>query len=347
MANVSTDVAQAWMKAVMEGMIRSTTVLTEDRTVCGRALSRGAQIDVWLEMDALSGGQPRPRARIAGGEELPVQFDLRRIGDFRLILNRLRQIRPNAPKNPPIGRQADFSSGGQEFCPFECLHPRTPMSLHDRTAVLVVTLKNGMYAVLPNANPIEPRGHVLLVPMQENGTRRYPHRPQALTRHDVEDLLAFQEMNPSFIVFFNSIHAGGTVDHIHAHGVYKGDELLAIEKAVAESHFTSDKKAISLSEYEYPARGLVFRRNETAAEIYPYIERLQYEAIPFNFLATSQSIFLIPRDRNHEVVSEFSTAVLASLELAGMLITDRESVYEETNQDQIDSALRRTTLEAF
>ena len=56
-------------------------------------------------------------------------------------------------------------------------------------------------------------------------------------------------------------------------------------------------------------------------------------------------MFLIARDRDHEVVPEFPSAVLASLELAGVLTTDRDSVFESATEGSIADALRQTTLE--
>lgn len=330
------EVTQHWVDLVVRGGIETTTVLKEDRRICGREIPKGTSIKAWLTM---VNGEPKPFAQIVGGDELNVRIVPRPVGGFIILLSDLRSIRPGAVTNPPIGRQPEFVSPGEKGCKFECAQVVTPLSLLRRVPLMEVKLKNGDYAVLPNAAFFDPRGHVLLVPIEKaEGERKYPHRPQWMTLADLEDLFWFQELNPDQLGFFNSIHAGATVDHIHAQSVYHGEQL-AIEKASTNRH----GEVMILGE-DYPARGLVFDRHEAPVNVYKYVDRLQRRGIPFNLIVTGEKIFLIPRDRYHEVLAQFPTGVLASMEMAGKAITDDERVFACVTLEEIVNALRLTTL---
>lgn len=346
MTDISRPLTDAWLTAVKEGLVRTTTVLSEDRTVFGQALVKGTRIDVSIELDPSSGG-PRLRARLGDGSDLlSTQPPPRRVGPFSVIRNQLRQIRPNAPKDPSLGRQPDFVPTGADSCRFACRphHALPPDSVQRRTPVSIVSLPHGSWAALANSIPLEQRGHVILLPvLEENHVLIYPHRPQMLRRDDVDDLITFQTLNPEYIVFFNSIHAGGTVDHIHGQAVHRSNSPLAAEHAVA-SFMDSQGNCATLSEYGYAARGLVFKRDSPTDEIFDRVDECQQNAIPVNFVVTDRAVFMFARDRENEVVAEFPSAVLASLELVGLLLTDRQDVYTSVTADDICGALSRTTI---
>ena len=96
----------------------------------------------------------------------------------------------------------------------------------------------------------------------------------------------------------------------------------------------------------YPARGIVFHRSAESDEIWPCVDYLQKNGIPFNLILVDDRICLIPRNPSHEVVTEFPT-IIASTELSGKIITADRNVYNNMNYAIIQKAFQKTTVEYY
>ena len=164
------------------------------------------------------------------------------------------------------------------------------------------------------------------------------HHPQVLTRAWVEDLVQLFLKTSKIIIFFNSLHAGASVNHIHAQAVVHTNEL-AIESARMLAY-----KGFSILD-RYPAQALCFGRDSDVGTIAAIIERLHESCIPFNLIMLGERIILIPRNREHEIVSEFPGGVLATLEAAGKIMTGDRSAYERTERVHLESAFQKATLD--
>jgi hypothetical protein len=158
-----------------------------------------------------------------------------------------------------------------------------------------------------------------------------------LTSEFLEDILALFRNSRRAIIFFNSLHAGASVNHIHWQGVYHKQEL-AIERAAVVS-----RGSVTLLD-GFLVDGLVFGKETEAKEIFPWISQCQSTGIPFNLILIGERIYLILRNLDHEVVEEFPIGIMASMELAGKIITSDKVLYESMSDDHLRRALELTTL---
>jgi len=142
------------------------------------------------------------------------------------------------------------------------------------------------------------------------------------------------------LIFFNSLHAGASVNHIHFQAILHRKELSIENAAIIE------KASFAVFD-SYPVNGIVFNRNVKSSEIWPYIDSLQKNGIPFNLILINNRICLTPRNLLHEVVAEFSTNVIASTELAGKIITTDRNVYDNISYEMIQKAFQKTTVSCF
>lgn len=248
--------------------------------------------------------------------------------DFVVQFNRGRAWRPGVKGRQP-GRQAEISGAWQD-CRFDCQRPAGPVSgnsLLARDPLLRVELPNGYWHAYHNIAPFEPEGHCIWVPARQEGARTVlPHHPQHLTREFLADLLSIRAMGAPLLFFFNSLHGGASVNHIHAQSVaYR--QPLALERAIAASELVWHGD-VGLLE-GYPARVLVFDGNITVDRLFPYIDRLQThdEPIPFNLLLLKDWIGIAPRNIDNEVLSELPGEILGAMGIAGKLIATHPETY--------------------
>ena len=255
---------------------------------------------------------------------------------FICQLNGYRALRPGGAHCSP-GRQADISPD-INHCRFYCQDIETPLSLLSREKLVQVELSNFVWNAYYNALPIEKQGHFLWIPVSHDPSApAIPHLPQLMTREILEDAIALFQNLAGTILFFNSLHAGASVNHIHFQAVYHKDTL-PIE--VAETSHFKGYKILN----DYPAQGIVFKIDDEAEFIFKSIAELQNSGIPFNLIMLGKRIVVIPRNIDHEIVEEFPGGMLASMEMSGKLITVDALAYEQINADRIYQALTKATL---
>ncbi len=256
-------------------------------------------------------------------------------GEYCVQYNGFRKLRPGGVP-PKLGQQPDLPVGTKE-CRFYCQEPSHPLSLLRREKLAEVNLKNFRWGAYYNLAPIEKEGHFLWVPVSSSqAVLEIPHIPQALTAVLLEDAIDLFKRCRNLIIFFNSLHAGATVDHLHLQAVcYKGK--LPIQKALV-------KKEGNFSFLEhYPINALVFD-DSNVYKLKGVVSNLQTNKIPFNLIFIDNCAYLVPRNPAHEVVQEFPQGVLSSMEVCGKLILTDKKLYEKVEEHLIKSAMRKLSL---
>jgi hypothetical protein len=250
---------------------------------------------------------------------------------FTIRWNPYRSLKPQAGRN-----EEGFPSNNN--CLFACESPSHPLSLLARRVSLQATLKNFDWAATPNAFPVEQRGHFLWVPITRHGpANTFPHMPQMLSLPLVQDFLSLARSSKNSITFFNSMHAGASVDHLHFQSVYH-----AAPTALQQAGTISAGSRILLE--AYPASGVVYQTHNSASAIWDDVRKLQNRGIPLNLIHAGGLSYLIPRDPACEMVEEFPNAVLASMELSGTAITTDEAFFRTATWNNIHMALHKSTL---
>lgn len=320
------NLSDAWLSAVRAGKIANEFETPEKHRV-------------QFGLTAEDGGIAYFAKNLTTGSPIPATVQERTIPGttFRIQYNGYRALRPGG--NPrSVGRQPDIP-GEADQCRFYCQDPAHPLSILRHDPLAQVALSHHRWNGYANAVPFEKRGHFLWIPVLVDGTRTVlPHRTQHLSRPIIEDLLALFRRSESMLFFFNALHAGASVNHIHLQSVFHG-ERLAIEEAQT---LPSKVPSVRLL-HGYGANGLVFNRDVAVEILFTAVDRLQSNRIPFNLILVGDRIFLMPRNADQEVVSEFAGGV-ASMELAGKIVTNDRDVFERIDRQTIAAVMGKVTL---
>jgi hypothetical protein len=259
--------------------------------------------------------------------------------NFTCQFNGYRALRPGGHRRQ-VGRQPDIPDT-PELCRFACQDRTHPLSLLVRTPLLQIQLQHFTWNAYYNAAPIDPNGHFLWIPSSLSASDQYlPHFPQRLNWALVDDSIRLFRSIKHTMVFFNSLHAGASVNHIHFQAISHTHTL------PVESSLLVEKGDYALLK-DYPAQGIVFALDTPSHIIFEWVDQFQLQNIPFNLMLVGQRIILIPRNINHEIVSEFPGNGLAALGMCGRIITVDRAAYINTNADAIRRALRKMTLNTY
>lgn len=314
--SVTQNLLNAWTKAVKDGKI-----VNEFEAPNGEKIQFGLTIQ---------NGCLRYYAKnIEAGCEIPALVEEKMIGqsDFVIQFNGYRALKPGG-KIPNIGRQPDIS-GEPISCWFYCQEPSRKLSILNRDPLTQIDLPNYKWNAYYNAIPFEKGGHFLWLPA-------IPHIRQELSRAFLEDALVLFRRSERLIVFFNSLHAGASVNHIHIQAIFH-KKALSIENAPV---IKKDGLAILDG---YPANGIVFDRDAKSGEIWPIVDSLQKNNIPFNLIFIGKRIYLIPRSSSCEVTAELPI-IIASVELAGKIVTVDKNIYDNISHAIIQKAFQKTIV---
>ncbi|MEM6452628.1 MAG: hypothetical protein AAF703_20220 [Cyanobacteria bacterium P01_D01_bin.105] len=257
--------------------------------------------------------------------------------------NGYRALRPGGQLKP-LGRQADISPAVED-CRFSCQDPSDPLSLLVREPLLQVPLTHYVWNAYYNAAPIDPNGHFLWVPADRKSTDSGPdelvltHYLQQLSLAFLEDAMSLFKQLEGTLLFFNSLHSGASVNHIHFQAIARSTPLPAETWPLT----TTDKGYALLK--GYPARVITFDIETAPAKLFSHIDRLQQQEIPFNLMLAGSRIFLIPRNIDHEIVSEFAGNGIAALGMCGKIVTVDYQSYQNVNQSRIQSAFNKMTYQ--
>ncbi len=330
------SLSNAWQEAVESGKIVNKFEASDD-DLEGR-WSKGDRVAFGLT--STSGGIDYFARNLRTAMQIGASVDKRKVDGTGFVcqFNGYRALRPGGA-GQGLGRQPDVHAGSAE-CRFGCQDPKKALSLLRRDPLLQVRLHRFRWNAYYNAAPFEKEGHFLWVPVVVDGTTTIlPHFPQELTQEILEDILLLFHRTTQTIVFFNSLHAGASVDHVHVQAVFHKDRL-AIEDARTASY-----RGFTILD-GYPAEGLVFSADSKVADICGCVNRLQSGGIPFNLMLLGSRVVLVPRNSTKEIVAEFPGGVLGTMELAGKIITVDRNAYERANQSEIETAFAKVTLPA-
>ena len=260
------------------------------------------------------------------------------VGDTGYLcrLNSYRALRPGAGYRP-VGRQPDIPADAK-LCRFYCQDTSHPISLLRRDPLLSVPLNHFTWNAYYNVAPLEKEGHFLWIPTTDSGTL-IPHMLQRLTAELIEDTVQLFSRLSQSILFFNALHAGASVNHIHFQAVYYRQPL------PIESVSLANYKGYQLLD-GYPAQAAVFDAKEQTAELTGYVEKLQQADIPFNLAMISDRIFVIARNGDNAIVSEFPGDGLAALGMCGAIATVDHNAYDTINAALIESAFKKMVIPA-
>ena len=267
--------------------------------------------------------------------------------------NGYRALRPGGALKP-LGKQADISAAPED-CRFSCQDSSDPLSLLVREPLVQVPLSHYLWNAYYNAAPIDPNGHFLWVPkdvpkgipkgipkdVPEDalaGNSELTHYPQQLSLAFLSDAIALYQQLDNMLLFFNSLHSGASVNHIHFQAIAHSTPLPVETWPLIQ---TSRSYAILK---DYPANVMAFGCSVSPDNLFRYIDRFQQNGTPFNLMFAGSQILLIPRNIEHEIVSEFPGNGIAALGMCGKIITVDRHAYETANKRRITSAFEKMTI---
>ncbi len=328
--DMTSQLYRAWNQAVEKGRL-----VNEFEAAADDAEGR------WTKGDAIAFGIKRAldqnvyyAQNLSQSRQIAGAVEEKQIGNQGFIcqFNGYRALRPGGELKP-LGRQPGISPE-PEHCRFSCQNSHHPLSLRTREPLLQVTLPHFTWNAYYNAAPIDPNGHFLWVP-----DATLTHYPQALSLAFLTDALDLYRQLDHTLLFFNSIHAGASVNHIHFQAI-RYHQPLPVERWPL--------LAIKHEEYAllkgYPARVMVFSQRLSPQAVFAWIDWFQQHQIPFNLMLIGDRILLIPRDINHEIVAEFPGNGIAALGLCGKIITVDREAYLRADETIIQQAFTKMVL---
>ena len=322
----------AWERAVANNQL-----INEFEAVADDADGR------WVKGDAIAFGIKRRddqniyyAQNLTQSREIQGAVEEKHIDGLNFIcqFNGYRALRPGGELKPS-GRQPDISPA-PECCRFSCQDSRDPLSLLARQPLLQRSLAHFTWKAYYNAAPIDPDGHFLWIPTASDSSASLSHFPQRLSLEFLADAFSLFKQLQNTLLFFNSLHSGASVNHIHFQAInYR--RPLPVEAWPLSTPEASDYATLK----DYPARVMVFDQGASAHQVFAWIDRLQQRCIPFNLMFVGTRIMLIPRRSEHEIVSEFPGNGIAALGMCGKIITVNRLAYVNASKETIESAFAK------
>lgn len=263
-----------------------------------------------------------------------------RNGSYVIQFNALRRLRVSRlPKY--LGRQEDLPRH-EKGCKFCYGNRKQHVSFRERKALSEVLLNNRIWKFYPNDFPIDKNGHFILMPDINDIAQR---RQQMLITEDIQDMVSLMQNSENLLITYNSLHAGASINHIHFQCIHH-EAQLCIEKL--ETIFIKEAQGVNVSRLKnYSIQILVFKKTESpniAEVIFSFVDLLQHKKIPFNILLEKDKVYVIPRNKNAEVVKEFPNQVLGALDMGGRLIITDRTTYTRITNKKIENAFKEITL---
>lgn len=338
--DITSRLHKVWNQAVVDNQLINEFKAAED-DLEGR----------WVKGDRISFGLKRSNNQnvyyarnLTQAQEIHGAVEEKQIDGLNFIcqFNGYRALRPGGqPK--PIGQQPDISPDPQR-CRFSCQDSRDSLSLLARDPLLQRSLTHFAWRAYYNAAPIEPNGHFLWVPTASDALpSTLSHLPQILSFELLEDAVSLFKQLRHTLLFFNSLHAGASVNHIHFQAIdYQHNDNQPLPVAIWPLTHPSHSGYAALK--GYPAQAIVFDEDASAQKIFKWVNRLQRRCIPFNLMFVDSGVVLIPRKIEHEIVSEFPGDGIAALGMCGKIVTINRSAYLKASKETIERAFEKMVL---
>ncbi|MEM7793301.1 MAG: hypothetical protein AAF579_02485 [Cyanobacteria bacterium P01_C01_bin.118] len=324
----------AWKQAVLEEKIVNLFDANKD-DVAGN-WSQGDQIVYGIRQ--VNGELTYYAKNLTRSHEIQGGTERKQLGDTGYIcqFNSYRALRPGA-SNRPIGRQPDISAAIED-CRFHCQNADHPISLLHRKPLLTAKFKHSEWYAHYNVAPLDQGGHFLWVP-KGPADNPLPHSPQELSFEILDDALQIYSQLNHTILFFNTLHAGASVNHIHLQALYQRYPL------PIESATIVDYKGYRLLD-NYPIQAIVFSTHTPVQEIFTCVDRLRQETVPFNLIMVKDWILVVMRNIDHEIVSEFPGDGFAALGMCGVITTVDRHAYDGVTVAMIESTFSKMVIPA-
>ena len=332
--SINHDLSSIWSKVVEAGLLASECNAPHD--------DPGGR---WMSGDKILFGINRSTRgfcyfakNLSTNQAINPAFEEKTISgtEFRCQFNGYRTLRPGG-RVPSTGQQRDISPHAVE-CRFYCQDSTHTLSLLRRTPLAQLRLRNHLWNAYYNAAPLEIEGHFIWLPARTSGARlSLPHHLQTLDRAMIEDISLLHQRSTNFALFFNSLHAGASVNHLHVHTVYRKYPL-----AIEHSPVTACDRFSLLN--AYPAAGFMFQGIESVALVSGYVMKLQERGVPFNLIWADERVFLMPRNIEHEVTEEFPSDAFSAMDMCGKIVTTDRAIYDSISKERIEAALRKSAV---
>lgn len=334
MTDLDCRLYKVWQKAVLDGKI-----VNQFEAALNDPLGRWHRGDQIIYGIRSNEGQLEYYAQnLSQSNDIQGTIKEKRVGELGYIyrLNNYRTLRPGG-SGRPIGRQLDISPE-PEHCRFYCQDRTQPLSLLNRDPLLQVKLCYFTWNAYYNAAPLDKEGHFLWVPTNLNA-KTLSHMFQRLSPELLSDAIELFSQLDHTILFFNSLHAGASVNHIHFQAVchQKNFPVEEISTVPYKGYDFLDK---------FPAQSLVFTPMMSINKIFDCIDRLQSDGIPFNLVMLGKRILLTIRDIEHEIVSEFPGDGFAALEMCGSINTVDAQAYDAAHIGMLETAYKKMVIPA-
>lgn len=336
MTNLTFRLYEAWKRAVLDDQVVNLFKATQDDPA--GYWVKGDQIIYGIR--SIDGELVYYAQNLSQSRDIQGATEEKRVGNTGYLcqFNSFRALRPG-PSVRPVGRQPDISAN-PEHCRFHCQDITHPLSLLRRKPLLQVKFNHFEWNAYYNVAPLEKEGHFLWVPTKSaSAATVLPHVPQKLSPEFLKDAVELFSQLAHTILFFNALHAGASVNHIHWQALYHRQSLPIEASPVVVYrgyHLLNN----------YPVQAIVFTPKTPINEMFDCIERLQHESIPFNLVMLKERILIVARRSEHEIVSEFPGDGLAALGMCGAIITVDRRAYDTVNVMMIESAFQQMVIPA-
>jgi ATP adenylyltransferase/5',5'''-P-1,P-4-tetraphosphate phosphorylase II len=235
--------------------------------------------------------------------------------DYLLNYNQLRSFRPaRMSKTETTGLDIPFSPDGFHF----------DKPFLEKEIFAEGEIDGRRLSLLYNKFPFV-HYHALLV------VDKADHNNQFLTQA-VLDYIAHlqirtQQHSQEFVIAYNSLRAGASVNHCHFHTYLETIPLPIFSQRFA--HNGGDQP--------YPAACLVFNNS---LEAWQAIDKLNNNNIPYNLLLKDKKIYCLPRKPRQEDATGIDASLFGWSQMAGLINVDNRNMLTKITADQLISALR-------
>lgn len=276
-------------------------------------------------------------------QRLDVEFDEKKIGEFQVILNSVRALRPKS-----------LSSSGEvqtEHNPQQC--PFCKNWKEERLVPFPVLINGREWEILLNIFPVEKEGHFLFIPTSSL-LFHSKSVAQKLTLMHIEDMIELAKNSENLVLYFNGLGAGATQPHIHIHGVYSKEEL-PVEKMFREGAPILLREASGVKTWylrEWPATCLIFEGESTqnlATEVFSLVDIIQSQfrdRYALNVMWKNNKVYVFLRKKGKEIgIVRGKEIEIGAPELSGRFVVYDRELFETITSAELEEMTRSVSLE--
>ena len=160
------------------------------------------------------------------------------------------------------------------------------------------------------------------------------HLNQYLTKNQLDYIaklqFSTQQACPEFVMAYNSLGAGASVNHLHFHAYLERSPL-----PVFSERFIHNDGSLP-----YPANCLVFNGSD---ETWQAIQLLHQKNTPYNLLFRNNNIFCLPRKKPGRDFKDLDVASYGWSNMAGLINVNNKEILENIKISQLIGSLESTS----